>query len=420
MAADTNTVSNVIDVDILYQTTPINSDANQGLLSDEKTFTAVTGATDTDRETAQALSSFESQLISADTGPEQAPTSDDTAVPAEDPESPSYQPIEVEHPSSHRSIPRASSPLGIPDRVPDLTEGKMMAISEIFDRYDIYRTGWSDPIATYESHMQRAKDLAFVMLSHYFPKSQGFSVEEEKFDVMTANGWNFPLDVDKTQTANDDLPVLVNAKSTAGKKGKKSKKVKEGVVDGNGETKAMGEGIVDGKYLYKPDLFHDSNGSWYPCPFHKIPRERIAGYVVYKRYGVTGQDGAEAEEDHAHTCLAIVIDDLLSKPLWIPEKSADVANIPADIMAYSLGVQGKIQKGYGILMLGKNLEFYEYDNNRKKPMQPFYKNNFAFDMTKDSPGLLNTTFHAIAAGDVLYQNGVVGTGPRKDLKTKGI
>lgn len=138
--------------------------------------------------------------------------------------------------------------------------------------------------------------------------------------------------------------------------------------------------------------------------FRHIPPEQITGFMVSKFYDL--QDGAE--QSFPHTYLTILIDDIADLDNW--QLSTMAQNTRGDIMSYSMGVQAKIDQGYGIVIIGPLIEFYKYDNSASKPMQRIQKDNWAFDMRTAPPGLVDQTFEFLSGKTVVYQNGILGGG----------
>lgn len=80
-------------------------------------------------------------------------------------------------------------------------------------------------------------------------------------------------------------------------------------------------------------------------------------------------------------------------------------------MAYTMGCDAKISKGYGIVIVGRCIEFYRYDvADARRPMAKFAKDSWSLDMSTTSLVQIDELFGDAAMGDVHYQNAVVATG----------
>lgn len=280
-----------------------------------------------------------------------------------------------------------------PPSVTSLDSRPMHEIPEFLRLYQAYYEGYADPTATMKSHLERAKALALPLLYRYYPEEQGFVVAPEPFDQMSKFDYSIELHQSKIPK-----PKPVGKKKGGGKKSKKDMEEDAVVVE---DTSARLLQLYE-QHQTCPIDFHKAYGTW-----HCIPCECIAGFVVYKTYTVPTPDGPEAEKLFPHTYLAIMIDDLQTMQLWDSYNS----HAPrADVMAYSLGVHGKIDKGYGILIIGPRIEFYRYDNTAFKPTSHFSKDNWGFDLSEDNPAIVNQIFEAVASTTVQYQNGELGYG----------
>ncbi|KAF2471244.1 uncharacterized protein BDR25DRAFT_303314 [Lindgomyces ingoldianus] len=221
-----------------------------------------------------------------------------------------------------------------------------------------------------ESHLERAKRLAHALLKHYYPSCQGFSVEPTSLDDMARHGWT----IEEKQ-----VEYLVA-------RGNKKKKKKLHTVKAE-------------------------------PTYHTIPKDHIAGFVVKKQYVVDQGYGTEANVNIPHTYLAIMVDDLTKMGRWQSMRQADVHR--GDILTYSLGVQAKVQRGPGILIVGNYIEFYQYNNAgpRSLFMSPYAKEHWSLPMDESNIILVNQMFEAVAMTDIAYQDGMVGEGVRKEPST---
>ncbi|KAF2647504.1 hypothetical protein K491DRAFT_685464 [Lophiostoma macrostomum CBS 122681] len=245
--------------------------------------------------------------------------------------------------------------------VPDLTEEKLQKIPQIKEFWDAYVDGYDTPGVTMVDQLERAKSLALMLLQHYFPVNQFFTVEPASFDMMVQYGW-----------------------SVRQAKPKKTK------------LKDFSE-------------------------YRLIPREHITGFVVYKTYAISEKGQPESAKKFPHTYLAIVADDpkhaqFLDRPEGHPKTTR------GDIMAYDLGVRAKIRNGYGVMMIGRRLELYRYDNDNEddQEMVPYTDSNWWFDMKSTHLSVINQYLQTIVTSTVDYQNGVKGEGPSVDAPANGL
>lgn len=260
--------------------------------------------------------------------------------------------------------------------LPDFTQERITHIPQIQKLYDAYQQGFEHEYTSYESHMTRAQALAVAMLEHYYPKNQGFTVEPCTFNVMAAHGWAFWLHPEPTGAATG--PGAAHKKKAA-------------------STAPQWE--------------------MFSAKYHRILPERIAGYVVYQEHTVIDKDGNEYLQDYPHTYLGIMMDDLQTFNNWVPDRnSTGGVSIPrAELLSYSLGVQAKIRHGYGILLLGPRIEFYDYNNDAQSAMSRIKSENWAIDMRYQTLSMVNVVFKGINERTIIYQDGSVGEGAMKPM-----
>ena len=134
---------------------------------------------------------------------------------------------------------------------------------------------------------------------------------------------------------------------------------------------------------------------------------------------VTNQDGTKSVKIRPHTYFAIMADDGKTQPYWKSTTKKDKV-VHGDVMAYALGPQADIEKGYCFLILGTLFEFYEYDgSNDIQPVRPFphewWPKNWTQDMynplhNQQTPWIAHIWFDMLAAKDIIYEDGTIGKG----------
>ncbi len=224
--------------------------------------------------------------------------------------------------------------------IPDYTSGLITQIPQVHALYQAYCDSYSDPAATNTVRMNRGKALVYVLLSHYYPASQGFHVEPASLGPVAKHGLNFILGPDK---------AAEEAKRIAAKKGKKK---------GNSAAKKPAK-FDEAAYITKNMFILDWD--W-------VRPEDIAGFVVTRTLSdkeqSNGNGGKETTSDETkpkdkriYTYLALIIDDMELLPRHLPSNVIHRSDVLADALCRTAG----IDQGYGILIYGPRLEIYKYD-----------------------------------------------------------
>jgi hypothetical protein len=194
---------------------------------------------------------------------------------------------------------------------------------------ETYVASYNDDLILNMTRMDHAKSLAFALLKHYYPESEGYIVQPSALGPMARYGFNFMLKgIDGSDPNYTPLPP---------KKGQKKGKKRR--------TKAQLTAE------YKREVNH-----WWPFTtdirWHSIDPKDIIGFQVLQKSGA---------EYRPYTYLGIMIDDLQTLPNFAENNDVHRGDILVDIFSMS----AKIQLGYGILLFGTRLEFYDFDNGEK-------------------------------------------------------
>ncbi|CAO2648432.1 Nn.00g076990.m01.CDS01 [Neocucurbitaria sp. VM-36] len=248
-------------------------------------------------------------------------------------------------------------------QIPSCTQASITDIPQLQMLYNAYHASYTDLAITNDTHMQHAKALAFALLTHYFPPSQGYIVEPSSLGPVSKHGMNFIRTVDDASDIWQDLSAKKPTKKAKGKGGltKKQKEIAELAAKTN-------------QYNHGMEYIQNLQWDW-------IKPEDIAGFVVMRKAKVTEKEpGIITYEHRSHTYLAIMIDNFDQVPRF------STANIThrSDVLADALCRIAKIQHGYGILLYGPRIEFYAYDAGKA---WTYYKNDdddITVDDTKDN------------------------------------
>lgn len=245
--------------------------------------------------------------------------------------------------------------------IPSITKnGPMHKIEQIIVQYNDYKKGLCTPPCAgdnLEEQLNRGKDFALSILSYYFPEDQGFVIRAKDFSPMSKYGWSIEL------------------------------KVHSKGYDTSGQ------------------------GRW-----HLVSPECIAGFKVCKKHKIQHNDGTEGEQLRPHTYFAIIADDCKTQPEWLVQKKKGSVS-RGDLLAYALGAEADISKGYGFLIMGRFFEFYQYDHDQESLVSPYphpeYPQNWSQDMdSQPTPWIADIWFNMLATSDVVYQDGTVGEGSK--------
>lgn len=211
--------------------------------------------------------------------------------------------------------------------IPDYTQANLRDIQGFQTFYSTYRGSFIDSSVAKNTRMEYATALAYALLTHFYPLSQGYIIEPCSVGPMARLGINFILKHSRPY----DPSHLVDPEPRIGK------------------AAASNEGIA-----------------WHVATkWHIIPSEDIAALVVLRDIGNADNDNDDAyptpihnqhPRRHPHTCLAILNDALQYNTL-----SKANSTHPNDVLAELLCIHTRIQTGHGILLHGTRLGFFAYD-----------------------------------------------------------
>jgi hypothetical protein len=252
--------------------------------------------------------------------------------------------------------------------------------------------------------MDHAKALAFALLTHYYPAAQGFIVQSCSLGPVAKHGMSFMLKAaDGSDPDYTPLPLPKDPKKGKKKLSKAQRKAKE-----------------DAKYLKQ--FWHGYNNFTGKTDWHMaIQAEDVAGFVVMTQCK-TSADGIGLVEGNYRplTYLAIMIDDLTTL-----DQIADTNDVHrGDVLADVLCRDAQIQTGYGILVYGTRIEFFDFDNGKEvvvnrindetndniKAEEPLVtmcevedEGDLAMDMRTTDWEVVDRAFRHIAAQKVVYR-----------------
>lgn len=240
---------------------------------------------------------------------------------------------------------------------------------EIHMLYGNYVKSFSQPDASNDQRLKHAKALVVALLEHYYPKSEGFSVDPVSLDPMAKFGWNFW-----------QYPDGYNPRE----------------AKGNSKKKNAG----GGRPVFYP----------FAAKYHRIAPQHITGFAVLSSRKNKEGNGTAANKLVPYTYVGIVMDTLDTMDTWVPEELQRgvhlVSNPRIDLLRWSLGHQAEIRRGYGILLLGPRIEFYTYDQDSKNEDEPF--SHFApdvwmVDVREQGLDDLDPLFRQVRAKEVVYK-----------------
>tara|TARA_R110002003_G_scaffold141_8_gene12933 strand:- start:1922 stop:3124 length:1203 start_codon:yes stop_codon:yes gene_type:complete len=263
---------------------------------------------------------------------------------------------------------------------------------------DTYISSYSNPETPHSTRMEHAKTFAVFLLQRYFPEHEGYIVQPSLLGPIARLGINFMLKA-KDGIDPDYTPLPPKKYKKKDKKSLKSQR--------------------DAEYLrqfahYWP---FSTNVAW-----HMIEPENIAGFDVLKRNAPVDDSSDEEAEYRIHTCMAIVIDDMHSFPLFAATNDVHRGDILTD--ALCRGQQ--IQSGHAILLFGSRLELYDFENGQetkfghiedgedsdemevhtKEPAVSLSKdatgNELAVDLRASDLHTIDYMFRTVAAREVVY------------------
>lgn len=217
----------------------------------------------------------------------------------------------------------------------------------LFDLYNTYYNAYIEK-KPLETHLPRAKEFALRLLEYYFPSSEGFMYEPTNLGPMAKYG----------------VPISWKEKMITAKD-----------------------------------------------PHHLIPPHLVAGYLVKRTYDFEYADGRTTRETVVHTVLGILIDDLGTLSNWaLPSSNRrPAAFMRGDLFNLILGFQNNIRSGFGILIVGPTIEFYDFLATRKDETVPVAdKRGWAFYLNHVSRWAIDGVLGDLAARSIQYENGYVG------------
>ncbi|KAF2263661.1 hypothetical protein CC78DRAFT_267802 [Lojkania enalia] len=249
----------------------------------------------------------------------------------------------------------------------------MHKIPRILYLISSYAASYSVITATPNSQLDCANSLFHTLLTHYFPRDQGFQVQKWepcKYD------WSIEL---KSRTKDP-------------------------------KARAKEQPI-----------------------FHRVPRENIGGFVVEKMHFVPRDNSHKDEEWIPHTFLAIMIDNLSTKPTWsttalvqprdilVPAFSLPPSiynsNSPTQTSLSTPAPHTPILSAPAFLVLGPQIEFYTFDLHaeRESDMCASVKphRGHVIRICAENKIALGQMFEWVAGWEVRYEDGRVGEGARK-------
>ena len=293
---------------------------------------------------------------------------------------------------------------------------------------DAYVASYADDTISNSDRMDHANALAVALLREHFPAKDGFIVLPSSVGPVAKAGMNFMLKgIDGTDPEFLPLPKHVpSAPKNNRIRGKSKKPTAKALLER--EKKEARE-------AYLRDFGHYWQFTT-SCKWHTIEAEDIQGLVVLKKANTTGNEMTAVEAEYRpHTYLAIVVDDLAKIDLF-----ADTNDMHrGDILADALSRNAKIQSGYGILMFGTRIEFYDFDNGMETKVEdglfidettgeevdykvtsvePFLamtehpdgEGDLAMDMRDTHLDAVGQAFEHMAAQEVVYIQDVMGGG----------
>jgi hypothetical protein len=217
--------------------------------------------------------------------------------------------------------------------IPDYTQATITSISPIQDLYTAYLATYGDEHKTNAIRMRYAKALSFALLTHYYPVFQGYTVSPTSPGPFAKTGLSFILAPDDNSDIWTDLPP--KKPST-----RKRPLTKKELAAAEAKDRAA---------IY----FHGVNWAG-SLQWDYIQSEDIASFVVLRKTGVWQWE----ENWKPHTYLTILIDDFGADP---PALSKENTTHRSDVLVDALCRGGDIREGYGMLLYGPRLEFYDFD-----------------------------------------------------------
>ncbi|KAF1833162.1 hypothetical protein BDW02DRAFT_501328 [Decorospora gaudefroyi] len=228
--------------------------------------------------------------------------------------------------------------------IPGPTQNRISDVFQIQALYTAYVKTFEDVHELNATRMHYAKALAFAILTHYYPKSQGFTVAPTSPGPIAKHGMNFILAADDGSDIWTDMPTKKPNTKNKSKKRRRAPTQKE-LEQANKVAKAA-------------EWNHGVLGYAVKLRWDQVQPEDIAAFAVVRRSEMVDQyTGEVTYKWRPHTYLAIMIDNFDS----LPRFSAANVTHRSDILSEALCRQGSIQEGYGMLLYGPRLEFYGFE-----------------------------------------------------------
>jgi hypothetical protein len=222
--------------------------------------------------------------------------------------------------------------------IPDYTQVAITDIPQIQTLYNAYLATYDNSNATNSTRMHYAKALSFALLTHYYPASQGYTIAPTSPGPIAKTGLSFILAADDNSDIWKDLPAK---KSTTRKRPLSQKELQTA----DAKDRAA-------KYFHGANWAGNLQWDW-------IKPENITSFVVVRNLMVIDKEtGVWGWGWKPHTYMSILVDDFGAEP---PKLSRENITCRSDVLADALCRRGKIQEGYGILLYGPRLEFYDFD-----------------------------------------------------------
>lgn len=293
--------------------------------------------------------------------------------------------------------------------IPDFTQAHITNVPQIQSLYEAYHIHYTNPTATNATRMMYAKALAFALLKHYYPASQDYMVKPSSLGPTAQYGMSFILEAEDGSDIWRDLPAQRPVEKSKRKNGLVPKQRNAAQIAA--EVARYNHGL---RYIL---------GIWWDW----IGPEDIAGFVVLRKIKtISPKTNVIQYEYRAHTYLAIMMDSFEELPRFSKENTTH----RSDVLADALCRQARLQEGYGILLYGPRLEFYNYNAGARwvhyesdddetdentaseeeaQDIEPILKSllspegeEMAVDMRSSNLQKVNVAFQRVAAMNVKY------------------
>jgi hypothetical protein len=223
---------------------------------------------------------------------------------------------------------------------------------------DAYIASYADDTVSNPDRMDHANVLAVSLLREHFPAKDGYIVLPSSLGPVARDGMNFMLK-GSDWTDPEFMPLPLQAPSAPKKnrsKGKSKKPTAKALL-------ARKKKEAQEAYVRDFSQYYHFTAS---CKWHTIEPEDIEGLVVLKKVNSNGNGMTTVEAEYRpHTYLAIIVDDLTKVDLFADTNEMHRGDILADVLSRN----AKIQSGYGILMFGTRIEFYDFDNGMETKVE---------------------------------------------------